>query len=97
MVRFDKTGYKGSGMYIVMQHPSDSKENLLLEGGKCLYTTMIADNNDDTVMEKMFVLCHQWAKEHGKTFRGIVYIFIRFVILGEQTDENYYEIWIPLK
>ncbi len=96
-IAFDNSGYKGSGMYIVMQHPSDNKESLLLEGGRCLYTTLIADNNDSTLLEKMFVLCHQWAKEHQETFRGVVYIFIRFVILEEQTDENYYEVWIPLK
>lgn len=96
-ITFDEAGYKGSGMYIVMQHPSDNRGNLLLEGGRCLYTTLIADNNDNTLMEKMFVLCHQWAKEHQEIFRGIVYIFIRFVILGERTDENYYEVWIPLK
>ncbi len=96
-ITFDGTGYKGSGMYIVMQHPSDNKENLLLEGGRCLYTTLIADNNDNTLMEKMFVLCHRWAEEHQEAFRGVVYIFIRFVVLEEQTDENYYEVWIPLK
>lgn len=96
-ITFDETGYKGSGMYIVMQNPSEKKENYLLEGGRCLYTTLIAENNDNTLMEKMFVLCHQWAKEHQETFRGVVYIFIRFVILEEQTDENFYEVWIPLK
>lgn len=97
VIAFDDAGYKGSGMYIVMQHPSDNKESLFLEGGRCLYTTLIAENNDNTLMEKMFVLCHQWAKEHQETFQGVVYIFIRFVILEEQTDENFYEVWIPLK
>ena len=96
-VTFDETGYKGSGMYIVMQHSSDNKKSLLLEGGRCLYTTLTADNNDNTVMEKMLILCRQWAKEHQETFRGVAYIFIRFVILGKQTDENYYEVWIPLE
>lgn len=96
-ITFDDEGYKASGMYLVMQSPSDNKESMLLEGGRCLYTTLIADNNDNTIMEKMFILCHQWAKEHHEAFRGVVYIFIRFVILEEQTDENYYEVWIPLK
>lgn len=96
-VTFDETGYKGSGMYIVMRPPSDNNEHLLLEGGKCLYTTLVADNNDNTLMEKMLVRCHRWAKEHQETFRGVAYIFIRFVILEKQTDENYYEVWIPLK
>lgn len=88
-------------MYIVAPLLKSEKEgqdrNLLLEGRKCLYTTLIVDNNDDTVAEKMFVLCHKWAAEHKKVFCGMVYIFIRFVILNEQTDRNYYEVWIPLK
>lgn len=96
-ITFDETGCKGSGMYIVMQLPSGNKENLFIKGGKCLYTTLIADNNDNTVIEKMFSLCHKWAKEHNVSLRGIVYIFIRFVTLREQTDKNYYEIWLPLK
>lgn len=96
-ITFDETGYKGAGMFIVMQNPSDKNETYLLEGGRCLYTTLIAENNDNTLLEKMFVLCHQWAKEHQETFRGIVHIFIRFVKLEEHTDENYYEVWMPLK
>lgn len=98
-ITFDKTGYKRSGMYIVNPLLKSDKSNkkLVLEGGKCLCTTLIADNNDNTVMEKMFVLCHEWAVEHQMSFRGVVYIFIRFVILNEQTDKNYYEVWIPLK
>lgn len=98
-ITFDETGYKGSGMYIVNPFLESDKRNqkLVLEGGKCLYTTLIADNNDNTVMEKMFALCHKWAAEHQMSFHGVVYIFIRFVILNKQTDKNYYEVWIPLK
>ncbi len=95
-ISFDENGYNGSGMYIVSPF-LDAKKAEHLEGGKCLYTTLIADNNDDTVMDKMFTLCHKWAAEHQMSFRGIVYIFIRFVMLNEQTDKNYYEVWIPLK
>lgn len=101
VLTFDENGYKGSGMYIVAQLLKSEKEgqdkNLLLEGRRCLYTTLIADNNDDSVTEKMFVLCHQWAAEHKEVFCGMVYIFIRFVMLNEQTDRNFYEVWIPLK
>lgn len=96
-ITFDDGGFKASGMYLVMRRPLDNKESLLLEGGRCLYTTLIADNNDNTLLEKMFVLCQQWAKEHQEAFRGVVYIFIRFIILKEQTDKNYYEVWMPLK
>lgn len=98
-VTFDENGYKGSGMYIVtpVLNKERADDKWLLEGGKCLYTTLIADNDDDTIMEKMFRLCHQWALEHQVSFCGVVYIFIRFVMLGEQTDKNYYDVWIPLK
>lgn len=101
VLTFDKNGYKGSGMYIVAPLLKSEKggqdKNLLLEGRKCLYTTLIADNNDDSIAEKMFDLCHKWAAEHREVFCGMVHIFIRFVMLREQTDRNFYEVWIPLK
>ena len=102
---FDESGYQGSEMYIVTPLFKQEKEygqeaedkHLLIEGGKSLYTVLAADNNDDTIMEKMFALCQKWAIEHQTAFRGVVYIFIRFVVLNEQIDKNYYEIWMPLK
>lgn len=98
-ITFDKSGYKTSEMYIVKptEKESQAEQTIFLEYGKCLYTTLIADNNDASVMERMFLLCHEWAKQHDLSFRGVVYIFIRFVMLDVQTDKNYYEIWIPLK
>lgn len=98
-ITFDKSGYKTSGMYIVkpIKKERQTEQKRFLEYGKCLYTTLIADNNDTSIMEKMFVLCHEWAKQHNISFRGVVYIFIRFVMLDEHTDKNCYEIWIPLK
>lgn len=98
-ITFDETGYKGSEMYIVNSFFESDKEKQkqLIGGGECLYTTLIADNNDNTVIEKTFILCHKWAEEHQMSFQGVVYIFIRFVILNKQTDKNYYEVWIPLK
>lgn len=98
-ITFDETGYKGSEMYIVNPFLESDKGNqkLVLGGGECLYTTLIADNNDNSVIEKTFVLCHKWAAEHQMSFHGVVYIFIRFVILNKQTDKNYYEVWLPLK
>lgn len=98
-ITFDKTGYTGSEMYIVkpFTKAEQAKQTVILEGEECLYTTLIADNNDNSIIEKMFPLCHEWAAKHQVAFRGVVYIFIRFVMLKERTDRNYYEIWIPLK
>jgi len=45
----------------------------------------------------MFDLCHNWATEHKASFRGVVYIFIRFVMLKKNTDQHFYEVWVPLK
>lgn len=98
-ITFDETGYKTSAMYIV--EPSIKEvvkdQNVFLEHGKCLYTTLISDIPDDSIMERMFALCHSWAAEHDMSFRGVVYIFIRFVMLDKQTDKYCYEVWIPLK
>ena len=82
-ISFDETGYKGSEMYVVKPAVQISRAETFLEDGKCLYTTLIADNNDPSVPEKMFDLCHNWATEHKASFRGVVYIFIRFVMLTQ--------------
>lgn len=103
MVRFftfDESGYKTSGMYVVKPDAgiNQPQYETRLECGKCLYTTLIVDVDDDTVQEKkMFSLCYEWAKQHEVSFRGVVYIFIRFVTLNEQTDRYYYEVWVPLQ
>ena len=96
---FDETGYKGSEMYVVkpagkIEH---EKQNVYLEHGKCLYTTLLADNNDTSVPEKMFSLCHAWAKENQAAFRGMVYIFVRMAMPNEDIDKHIYEVWVPLK
>lgn len=96
-ISFDETGYKGSEMYVVKPTVRMSRAETFLEHGKCLYTTLIADNNDPSVPEKMFDLCHNWATEHKASFRGVVYIFIRFVMLKKNTDQHFYEVWVPLK
>lgn len=98
-ITFDEKGYKTSGMYIVKLDMESSRtgQKTFLECGRCLYTTFTADNNDAFVTEKMFDLCHEWATQHGLSFRGVVYIFVRFVMLNEQTDKNLYEVWIPLE
>lgn len=99
MVTFDKMGYKGSEMFLVKHAAATEKikNQRFLPDGKSLYTTFAADNNDASVMEKMFTASYQWAEKHKLEFCGTAYIFIRFVMLNEHTDRNYYEVWIPLK
>lgn len=99
MVTFDEKGYKSSEMYLIkpVTDAEMLKHELCLEDGKSLHTTFVADNNDTTIMEKMFIASYQWATENDIEFRGVAYIFIRFVMISEQTDRNYYEVWIPLK
>lgn len=98
LITFDETGYKGSEMCIVKPAAKrNQNETYYLEDGRCLYTTLSADNNDNSIMDKMFSLAHEWAKKNNEKFRGIVYIFIRFIMLDERTEQNFYEIWIPLK
>ena len=47
---------------------------------------MLADNNDTSVPEKMFSLCHAWAKENQAAFRGMVYIASSIPLMA--TGEN---------
>lgn len=98
-ITFDDSGYKGSEMYVVT--PAEKADNtgqgMFLEHGKCLYTTLLADNNDPSIPEKMFRSCHEWALRQQVTFRGMVYIFVRLVLLNEKADKHFYEVWVPLK
>lgn len=98
-VTFDQFGYKGTKMCIVKQSAQKKQieEKLYLEHGKCLHTVLEADSHDDSLMEEMFFAAHEWAEKHKVNFKGVVYIFIRFVELHEQTERNFYEVFIPLK
>lgn len=98
-ITFDESGYKTSGIHIVkpVAGITQPKDGTHLKCGKCLYTTLIVDYNDTSITEKMFYLCYEWAKQHGISFCGVVYIFMRFITLNEQTDQYYYEVWIPLQ
>lgn len=99
VVTFNSYGYKGSGMCIVKpaSEIEQQTDRVSLESGKCLHTIFDADNNDNSIMEKMFVSCYEWAETHHMEFKGTAYIFIRFVALSEQAERNFYEVWLPLK
>lgn len=98
-VTFDQSGYKGTKMCIVRQAAKKEQAagKLCLEQGKCLHTVLEADSHDNSLMEKMFFAAYEWADEHREDFKGVVYIFIRFVELSGQTERNFYEVFIPLK
>ncbi len=99
VVTFNSSGYKGSRMCIVKPATRIEQQTgqVYLDSGKCLYTAFDANSHDDSIMENMFLSCHEWSKNHQVEFKGVVYIFIRFVDLSEQTGRNFYEVWIPLK
>lgn len=97
-ITFDENGYTGSKICIIKKVEKNTKEEgVFLEYGKCAHIIIEADNDDDSILEEMFLRSHKWAKEHKISFRGTVYIFIRFVTLDKQTERNFYEIWIPIK
>jgi len=98
-VTFDSSGYKGTGMCIVQPAGETGQKNgqTYLENGKCLYTVLEADSHDDSIMEKMFIACHEWAEKQHEEFKGVVYIFISFVAFSGHAERNFYEVWIPLK
>lgn len=99
VMSFNESGYITSGMYIVKLFHGERQagQKTFLESGKCLHTSFVADNNDQSVMEKMFHLCHEWARQNELSFRGVVYVFVRFVMFGEWADQHCYEVWVPLK
>ena len=97
-ITFDGNGYSGSKICIVKKVEKETREEgIFLESGKCAHIIIEADNDDNSIMEEMFLRSHKWAKERNISFRGIVYIFVRFVTLEKQAERNFYEIWIPIK
>jgi len=99
VVTFDENGYITSGMYIVKPFHGEGplEQKTVLKSGKSLHILFTADNSDQSIMEKMFRLCYEWAEQKGLSFRGVVYIFARLVMLGKLTDQYCYEVWVPLK
>ena len=99
IVTFDENGYITSGMYIVKPfHGEESPvQKIVLESGKSLHVLFTADNRDQSIMEKMFRLCYEWAEQKGFSFRRVCYIFTRLVMLGKLTEQYCYEVWVPLK
>lgn len=96
-ISFDENGYTGSQMCIVKKVEETKEDGIFLETGKCAHVILEADNDDNSIMEKMFVKAYEWAAEQQISFCGTAYIFIRFVTMEEQKLRNFYEIWIPIK
>lgn len=96
---FDEEGYQGSDMCIVkpVEQKNEMSGEKYLKCGKCLYTTIVADNDDSSIMEQMFMRVSEWSKEHQIQLCGVAYIFIRFIMLNGSVEKNYYEVWIPIK
>ncbi len=99
VVTFDENGYITSGMYILKSFHGEGppEQKTVLKSGKSLHILFTADNSDQSIMEKMFRLCHEWAEQKGFSFRGVAYIFARLVMLRKLTDQYCYEVWVPLK
>lgn len=98
IVAFDEKGYTGSQMCIVRDAEKEtSAEGVFLEHGKCVHVILEADNDDNSIMQEMYAKSYEWATERQIAFCGVAYIFIRFILFGEQTEQNFYEIWIPIK
>lgn len=104
-ISFDSTGIKGSKICIVKKITAESKdyEGEFLESGRCIYAAVMLLREEDrrSLIEKIFIEVHTWAKEQGVELKGIMYGFDRFIVSGKNIEEkkNQYfsEIWIPIK
>ena len=48
-------------------------------------------------MIKLLDVCKKWAKENDAEFRGVLYIFIKFVVPNAKSSMFYYDVWLPLR
>ena len=95
-VTFDENGFIASKMFLIDKEQSDI-DGVYLESGKCLHTVLYTDDHDELIMNKLLDACKKWAKENDAEFRGVLYIFIKFVVPNAKSSTFYYDVWLPLR
>lgn len=95
---FDDNGYTGSKGYFVKQVKSKKNGHQYLEQGPALCVAMEdLEDEGEYLMEEMYVKCFEWAKKHGKTFKGAAYLQPKCISWMESGLKNYLECWVPLE
>lgn len=95
-VTFDENGFIASKMFLIDKEQGDI-DGVYLESGKCLHTVLYTDDHDELIMNKLLDACKKWAKENDAEFRGLLYIFIKFVVPNAKSSMFYYDVWLPLR
>ena len=54
-------------------------------------------SDNELIMIKLLDACKKWAKENDAEFRGLLYIFIKFVVPNAKSSMFYYDVWLPLR
>lgn len=89
---FDEKGYTGSQMCVFEQN-----NNPVAPKTPCLNLKMTAKTSEDIdfsqILEKGFV----FAQEHNIELQGIIYSFNKMLLLYEDMEVNYYDIYAPIK
>lgn len=94
----DDNGYTGAKGYFVKRTGRRRKGREYLEGGQALYVIIKNETSEgDDIMEKMFIACMEWAEEHDRKFKGMVYLKPIYAYLSGESIGTYLECWVPLQ
>ena len=101
-ITFDRSGYKGTKMYIAKRIETDHKagNRMLLDIGDCMYVVTEsgrANDADDSMIGDIHERGYLWADKHNVQLKGVVYIQMRLVAFQNQKERLFFEAWAPIK
>lgn len=101
-ITFDRTGYKGTKMYIANKIEKEHKAGNCrqLDTGNCMYTVTESgrlNDADDSMIGEIHERGCLWADAHNVKLKGAVYIQIRLVAFQNQKERLFFEAWAPIE
>jgi len=96
-VWFDDKGYLDTKSYLVKPVQEKIPGKSYLDHGEAMYMAVEGQITDrDDQMMSLFVECMEWARQHQRKFRGVVYMKVKCIRWSDKGMRNYVELWAPL-
>lgn len=101
-ITFDRTGYKGTKMYIANKIEKDRIAGNCgqLDIGSCMYVVTESgrlNDADDNMIGDIHERGCLWAEAHNVKLKGVVYIQIRLMAFENQKERMFFEAWAPIE